>query len=590
MRRYCNIFAGFLLLFSGVSFGDYKDDIGHTQLVTVLGAAIPAGSGVNVAHVEADSTSDDPNVLITYSPDPNNSQFTGKIITDVTATSTGYSGHATSVGQTFYGNSSSIAPGITNIENYLADDWLTAGFVHAAQSGPGPEPQPEISSSRIANHSWVGHSSDNTVNADILRRVDWVIEKDEFIQVVGTNNGTNTKSWLSGAFNTVSVGRTDGGHATGTIGVDAVYAANRIRPDIVAPAGTTSSATPMVASATALLVETGNGTPGLSTDLLSTFTTNRNGDVIYNAERSEVIKAALMAGAERTTSNTTSADITDYRANVANQSVNGLDTRFGAGQLNIFNSYQIIAAGEQNSIDDTVFTGGQIGNSGFDYDPSFGGNSGSNSEASYFISTGTDAVQLVASLVWNIDIDGGSPNNFNDAATLYDLDLFLYDITGAASVGDWQLLGSSVSPVENTENLWVILDSNKDYAIQVRPGSGQAAFEWDYALAWRVTSVLLIADQDDDGILDNIDNCTNVANQSQIDTDGDGHGNMCDGDFNNTCGPVDFIDLAAFKTAFFTASPLHDLNSSGTVDFIDLALFKNLFFQAPGPSAAGICP
>ena len=57
----------------------------------------------------------------------------------------------------------------------------------------------------------------------------------------------------------------------------------------------------MVASAAALLVEVGhNGGNTLSTDPAVTFTTNRNGDTIYNAERSEVVKAALMAGASRT--------------------------------------------------------------------------------------------------------------------------------------------------------------------------------------------------------------------------------------------------------------------------------------------------
>ena len=228
------------MLFSGASFGGYKDDIGHTQLTTELGAAIPDGSGVNVTQVEADTTNDDPDVIITYSPDPANSQFTGKNITDVSAISTAFSGHATSVGGTFYGNTTSIAPGIFNIDSYEAVDWITGGFLRAAQSGPGPKPQPLITSSRIANHSWVGDSGDNAVNSDILRRVDWVIGRDEFIQVVGTNNGSSTKTLLSGAYNTISVGRTDGGHATGTLGVDGVYTANRTRPDIVSPAGTTS--------------------------------------------------------------------------------------------------------------------------------------------------------------------------------------------------------------------------------------------------------------------------------------------------------------------------------------------------------------
>jgi len=237
---FCYFFAGFLLLFSGASFGDYKDDIGHAQLAAELGVATPDGSGVDVTQVEADTNPDDPDLITIYSPDPSDPQFSGKSITDVTATSTAFSGHATGVGRTFYGNTSSIAPGITNVESYNAIDWLEAGFLRAAQSGPGAKPQPLSTSSRIANHSWVGYFDEDADTSDALRRVDWVIERDEFIQVVGTNNGSTTRPLLSGAYNTISVGRTDGGHATGTIGVDGVYTANRTRPDIVAPAGTTS--------------------------------------------------------------------------------------------------------------------------------------------------------------------------------------------------------------------------------------------------------------------------------------------------------------------------------------------------------------
>ena len=80
-----------------------------------------------------------------------------------------------------------------------------------------------------------------------------------------------------------------------------------------------------------------------------TFTTNRNGDIIYNAERSEVVKAALMAGADRTSPNlTNSVTPNGYTVNTAN----GLNNVYGAGQLNIYNSYHIIAAGEQNSRED----------------------------------------------------------------------------------------------------------------------------------------------------------------------------------------------------------------------------------------------
>ena len=40
------------MLFSGASFGDYNDDIGHTQLATEMGTAVPDGSGVNVTEIE----------------------------------------------------------------------------------------------------------------------------------------------------------------------------------------------------------------------------------------------------------------------------------------------------------------------------------------------------------------------------------------------------------------------------------------------------------------------------------------------------------------------------------------------------------
>ena len=86
-------------------------------------------------------------------------------------------------------------------------------------------------------------------------------------------------------------------------------------------------------------MEVGHKNPALSTDPLVQSTTNRNGNTIYNAERSEVVKAALMAGASRSA-------ISGYTANTDN----GLNNVYGAGQLNIYNSYHIIAAGEQNSL------------------------------------------------------------------------------------------------------------------------------------------------------------------------------------------------------------------------------------------------
>ncbi|MDH3589448.1 MAG: hypothetical protein OEQ74_08590 [Gammaproteobacteria bacterium] len=92
-------------------------------------------------------------------------------------------------------------------------------------------------------------------------------------------------------------------------------------------------------------------------------------------------------------------------------------------------------------------------------------------------------------------------------------------------------------------------------------------------------------DTDEDGVLDDVDNCTEHANADQTDTDGDGHGNRCDGDFDQSCSTI-FTDVNNFKAAFLTPSPLHDLDGDGgSTDFQDLAILKALFLTPPGPSA-----
>ncbi|MEL7450697.1 MAG: hypothetical protein AAFN78_15895 [Pseudomonadota bacterium] len=91
------------------------------------------------------------------------------------------------------------------------------------------------------------------------------------------------------------------------------------------------------------------------------------------------------------------------------------------------------------------------------------------------------------------------------------------------------------------------------------------------------------ADTDSDGVADSNDNCTDVANPDQIDSNGDGYGNFCDADLNDDCG-VNAGDLALLKQVFFTTDPDADFNSDGQVNFTDLGIMRDLFFAAPGPS------
>jgi uncharacterized protein YegL len=90
-------------------------------------------------------------------------------------------------------------------------------------------------------------------------------------------------------------------------------------------------------------------------------------------------------------------------------------------------------------------------------------------------------------------------------------------------------------------------------------------------------------DADGDGVADDADNCTLVPNADQRDTNGDGFGNVCDGDMDDNCA-TNFLDLAHFKSVFFTADPDADIDGDGTVGFDDLGAFKALMMRAPGPS------
>jgi hypothetical protein len=103
----------------------------------------------------------------------------------------------------------------------------------------------------------------------------------------------------------------------------------------------------------------------------------------------------------------------------------------------------------------------------------------------------------------------------------------------------------------------------------------------------------LFPDTDNDGIEDNADDCILHANANQRDSNRDGIGNACDGDFNGD-GKTNSLDLLQFKLHFgedIGNSGLKrslDLNSDDLIDRSDYRLLKTLYGKPPGPSCCEV--
>lgn len=98
-----------------------------------------------------------------------------------------------------------------------------------------------------------------------------------------------------------------------------------------------------------------------------------------------------------------------------------------------------------------------------------------------------------------------------------------------------------------------------------------------------------LVDADSDGDENEVDNCALKRNENQRDTDGDGYGNQCDPDFDNS-GLVDNSDLNAMKAQMLkkAPNPNTDLNGDGKVNFADLAILKTFMGKVPGPNGADL--
>lgn len=513
-----------------------KDAIGWTQLMDRLGANAPTGAGVDFTQVEVKFTSPD-----AYAPDDTLGEFAGKTITPLSG-ATSDSNHATNVGRNAYG-SKGIAPGVTQIDVYESNDFKGAGFLN-----PLSAMLPDVETRDVENHSWIllpGALSPTAIN-DLLRRFDYMLDRDDVVAAVGVNNGSGSEfpQAFANSYNSIAVGRTDGVSTKGPTSTDV---AGRVKPDIVAGVNrNVSTATAWVSGAAALLVETANagGNP--------------------NARNPETIKATLLAGATKDEFDLvggTTGTLDDW----SRTSTQPLDLRYGAGELNIDNSHRIITAGEFEASDSS-----DVGTSGWDFDTINAGISNW-----YFFEVIPEATfqQLSVIATWNrkFDVqldDMGDGNPFNDIYAfdpiLANIDLRLYEATDFTP---GTLLDSSISTIDNVEHLFRQDLPSGRYAIEVTSDATS-----EFAIAWdSVLDAPRPGDANLDGLVDGLDYLIWASNFGATDV------GFTDADFNND-DIVDGLDYLIWTLGF----------ESPDVGFPQFSTMSQSFAGAAGQIAAAV--
>jgi hypothetical protein len=443
-----------LALFFGMGghnvLGGYLDDIGYTDLVARLqtsGSIVPDGSSVSIVQVEAPVGT---TVLsgTTFSQYlPSSGAYAG-----VTFTSSNpgiYPGatswHSDLVGQLIYGNAS-MGHGISEVAVYNVNDWLGSGYLNY-----GSTSAPQVETHAIVNHSWVGSLGTAGMDANILRRLDYSIERDDYVAVVGIQNsgGGATPNLLSSAYNVISAGRTNGGHMPGTSSINSGVT----YPHLVVPVGTTSEATAVLSSAAALLVQTGSSMGSA------------------NAVKSETIKAVLLASATK-----------EEFAGWSQTETAPLDATYGAGELNIQLGYDLLTAGEQAP---SANPNALVAVTGWDHHRVELGQT-----VSYSFDLTAEG-EISIALTWNaFYATSAQPNNFNTLSlSLADLNLSLYEVEENGTPGD--LVARSAATSGNIEHLWDPNLAAGRYVIQVTYAGNAAGSQTatEYALAWQTKSV-----------------------------------------------------------------------------------------------------
>lgn len=465
-----------------------QEKIGYDDLVALVGSGLEDGTGVTLAQIEA------PTANGGYIANPNDSQLSNSVFVDATGTNTGSTGHGTRVGHRLYG-SLSIASGLGQAANPISAFEAGDFLLNQTNAGSG---DPEPFDFDVSNHSYILYQSQSTLSdaqaTNLLQRLDFMVEENESTMCVGVNNGSANAvpEFLGFMYNSISVGISSGNHSSGTT---TIYGAGRTKPDIVAPENFTSYSTPLVCASAAILHEAGAGT---------------------DATRTETIRALLLSGATK-----------DEFATWDRTTTRPLDEEFGAGELNIHNSYLSLQGGEFDG--STGAPSASVGLNGWDYETEIV--AGDDLFYQFDVAQGTRLDQLSIVLCWNMEIIDQSIFGFSPSENLGDLNLDFYDSTGAF-LGT--LADESKSTVDNVEHVYLQDLPAGTYHLKVSSDTNR-----DFGLAWRSTSSdLLLGDVNSDGIVSFLDISPFVSllNSGEYQFEADLDGN----------GVVNFFDISPF--------------------------------------------
>ncbi|PTY05426.1 hypothetical protein DB347_13675, partial [Opitutaceae bacterium EW11] len=405
---------------------DFKDDIGFTKLKGEYGASLPDGSGVRLVQVEYIRNSSWAPQITGY--------LAGKTVTYLsTYNSTVASSHAYEVAGYLLGSGQSMTSAISSWK--ASEAWA---FMGRGNLNGGRNLAPSVASWDVENHSWGG--TDIIGGLNMLLKEDYRIERDNVIACVGVDNGSTLSMVVANTYNAIAVGTATGGNPACGTTFDTV---GRMKPDLVGTATWTSYTTPMVSSSAMILVGETNRTPALA-----------------EARSSLVIKALLMAGATKS-----------QFPNWSHSPQRPLDPTFGAGQLNIYNSYKALVAGKQASS-----LSSQVGLNGWDVNST----STSGRKLYFFSVPAGKRMTLSAVLTWYRHVVPDAL--WNVTSRLENLDLTLWHAAGYQLGGQ---VSKSASTIDNVEHVYETTLLAGQYALEV---NASVAGE-KYGIAWKSTLV-----------------------------------------------------------------------------------------------------